>query len=96
MARNRKFNNQRDLFYIITNGEKSEKNYFNLLKSYKSLYDVKVIFNNSSPLDLIKIAKEYVNEANQVWCVFDIDNTYSEKQLLPALQLAKKNKIKIA
>ena len=36
----------RNLFYIITNGEQTEYNYFKLLKAKRSVYDVKIIFQN--------------------------------------------------
>lgn len=74
-------------FYIITNGEQTEYNYFNLLKAKRSVYDVKVIFENADPLGLVQYAQRYVAEANQVWCVFDIDDTYKDKRLVPALQV---------
>lgn len=68
MSRKTKKINTRDKFYIITNGEQTEKNYFDLLKSKKSIYDMKVLFINDSPLNLVKHASIYVNDANQVWC----------------------------
>lgn len=83
-------------FYIITNGEQTEYNYFKLLKSKRSVYDVKIIFENADPVGLVQYAKEYVAEANQVWCVFDIDDTYKDKRLVPALKQAEENGIKIA
>lgn len=86
----------RNLFYIITNGEQTECNYFKLLKSKRSVYDVKVIFQNADPLGLVQYAQDFVAEANQVWCVFDIDYTYKDKRLIPALKQAEENGIKIA
>ena len=41
MARKIDTRKTRETFVIITNGKKSEHNYFNLLKSYKSIYEVK-------------------------------------------------------
>lgn len=86
----------RDVFYIITNGEQTECNYFTLLKAKRSVYDVKVIFENADPVGLVKYAKRYVDDANQVWCVFDIDYTYKENRLIPALKEAETCGIKIA
>lgn len=83
-------------FYIITNGEQTEYNYFNLLKSKRSVYDVKVKFENADPLGLVQYAQNFVAEANQVWCVFDIDDTYKDKRLVPALKRAEENGIKVA
>ena len=96
MARKTDTRKTRETFIIITNGKKSEQNYFNLLKSYKSIYEVKVLFKNAAPTGLVHEAEQYTRDANQVWCVFDIDNTYSENQLIPAIREAKKNGIKIA
>ena len=81
----------RNVFYIITNGEQTEYNYFKLLKAKRSVYDVKIIFENADPLGLVQYA-----EANQVWCVFDIDYTYKDKRLIPALKQAEESGIKIA
>lgn len=83
-------------FYIITNGEQTEYNYFNLLKSKRSVYDVKVKFENADPLGLVQYAQNFIAEANQVWCVFDIDDTYKDKRLVPALKQAEENGIKVA
>ncbi|MDE5976926.1 MAG: RloB family protein [Turicibacter sp.] len=86
----------RNKFFIITNGEQTEYNYFTLLKAKRSVYDVKVIFENADPLGLVQYAQRFVLEANQVWCVFDIDDTYKDKRLVPALKQAEENGIKVA
>ena len=86
----------RDTFYIITNGEKTEKNYFELLKKYKSIYEVKVVFHNSDPFGLVTFACNKAEDANQVWCVFDIDSSYEEGRLIAAIKHAEKNGIKYA
>lgn len=86
----------RDTFYIFTNGEKTEKNYFELLKKYKSIYEVKVIFHNSDPLGLVTFACNKAENANQIWCVFDIDSSYEEGRLISAIKQAEKNEIKYA
>lgn len=86
----------RNEFYIITNGKETECNYFELLKSRHSIYEVKIIYKNEDPIRLVELAKTHIKNANQVWCVFDIDNTYKEKRLIPALKEAKKCGINIA
>ena len=86
----------RNVFYIITNGAQTECNYFKLLKAKRSVYDVKIIFENADPLGLVQYAQKYIAEANQVWCVFDIDYTYKDKRLIPALKQAEESGIKIA
>lgn len=57
---------------------------------------MKVLFFNDSPLNLVKHASIYVNDANQVWCVFDIDNSFEEGNLIETLTLAKNFEINIA
>ncbi len=86
----------RNTFYIITNGEQTEYNYFKVLKTKRSVYDVKIIFENADPMGLVQYAQRYVAEANQVWCVFDIDDTYKDKRLIPALKQAEQSGIKVA
>lgn len=96
MARTQGTKSLRDKFYIITNGKETEQNYFNLLKAKQSIYDVKVLFQNEDPARLVKFAYNYVKESNQVWVVFDVDNTYKEGVLLPAIKEAEKIGVKCA
>ena len=97
MARRENNNRQeRDKFYIRTNGKRTEYNYFTLLKSKRSIYDVKVEFTNSDPHGLVEYARQYVPESNQVWVVFDVDNSYKEGRLESAIRLAEKSKVKYA
>lgn len=91
MARSIKERKTRDTFYIVTNGKETEYNYFDLLKSKKSIYDVKVIYSHKDPYALIEQAKTYLSNANQFWVVFDIDNTYEENRLLPAFKTGSSN-----
>ena len=86
----------RSEFYIITNGEKTEYNYFSLLRAKKSIYDVKVKFSNGDPLGLVQSAERYVTKSNQVWVVFDVDNSYEEGRLILAIQEAEKMGVKYA
>lgn len=95
MARRSKKLQIRNTFYILTNGKETEKNYFDLIKSNKSIYDVKIKYHNLSSLQLVKYGLTIPN-ANQIWCVFDIDNTMEENILIPTINLAKKNNINIA
>lgn len=80
----------RNKFYIITNGRETEKNYFELLKSKKSIYDVSIEFQNADPLGLVNYAIDHINGANQVWIVFDVDNTHKDNRLIPAINKAEK------
>lgn len=89
MARKSKKLQIRNTFYILTNGKETEKNYFDLIKSNKSIYDVKIEYHNLSSLQLVKYGLTIPN-ANQIWCVFDIDNTMEENILISTINLAKK------
>lgn len=77
----------RDAFCIITNGKKTEKNYFDLVKRKRSIYKVEIKFLDADPLRLVEYAVK-IDNANQILCVFDIDNTYNEGRLIPAINLA--------
>lgn len=82
-------------FYIITNGRETEKNYFELIKAKKSIYEVLVEFQNEDSLGLVNYAIEKKKDANQVWIVFDIDNEKDNK-LSQAISKADKNDINYA
>ena len=95
MNRKPKILQVRNKFYILTNGRETEKNYFELLKSKKSIYDVKIEFHNKSPLGLVKYGQT-LSDANQVWCVFDIDNNFNDGTLIQAIKLAEETGVQIA
>lgn len=96
MARRKNLINQRNKFYIITNGKETEYNYFTALKSKKSTYDVSVLFDNADPLGLVEYAQRFINESNQVWVVFDVDYTHKDGRLIPALKMAEETGVKYA
>lgn len=96
MSRRSGLINQRETFYIITNGKETEKNYFEALKSKRSIYDVKVKFENLDPLGLVEYAKRYLKDSNQVWVVFDVDYTYKDGRLEPALEEANLSGVRYA
>ena len=96
MARHKKSINQRNKFYIVTNGSETERNYFTALKSKKSMYDVHILFVNADPIGLVEHAQDLLKESNQVWVVFDVDYTHREGRLIPALKLARDIGVKIA
>lgn len=95
MGRKSKKLQARNKFYILTNGKETENNYFNLIKSKKSIYDVKIEYHNSDPLGLVEYAAK-LTDANQKWCVFDIDDTFKCGTLSSAIKLAKDNNIQLA
>lgn len=96
MPRNQRSLDERSKFYILTNGRETEKNYFDLIKSKKSIFDVKVEYQNSNPVQLVRYASQYLQEANQVWCVFDIDNNFNDGTLIQAIKLAEETGVQIA
>ena len=96
MPRNRRNLNERNKFYILTNGRETEKNYFDLIKSKRSIYDVKVEYQNYNPAQLVQYASQYLRDANQVWCVFDIDNNYADGALEQAIRLSDETGVQIA
>ena len=95
MSRRQKCLEVRNKFYILTNGKETEKNYFDLIKSKKSIYDVKIEYHNEDPYKLVEYGTS-LKSANQVWCVFDIDNTVKEGSLIRAIELANNNDVQIA
>lgn len=81
---------------IVTNGSKTERNYFNLIKEKRSVYNINIKIEVGSPKRVVEFALNYLNQFDEIWCVFDIDNSMEENQLLTALRLAKQNNINIA
>lgn len=85
-----------DTFLIITNGKKSEKNYFEIVRStYTSLYKITVSYMNEDPEGLIKQAVKVRSKFGRVWCVFDMD-TFPEDSIYRSVKMAKDNDIDIA
>lgn len=97
MKRTQKQRKIRDTLLIITNGKRTEKLYFeNITNSFKSMFKIKVDYKNEQPDKLVEYAKSLdLSLYNQVWCVFDIDDTYTEGHLINALADAKKHNINI-
>ena len=98
MKRPQKIRKQKDTILIVTNGKKTEKNYFELIsKRYHSLYTIEIKFLGGECDKLVNFAISVdKSKYNQVWCVFDIDDSLKEKHLIYALKLAEKNNINIA
>lgn len=86
----------RDEFLILTNGKRSEKNYFEALRAHRrSIYKIKVEFQNNDPLKLVNYAVEQKSSANRVWCVFDKDY-FTDESIYQAMALAKANGVGVA
>lgn len=86
----------RDEFLILTNGKRTEKNYFEAVRSnYKSIFKISVKFMNDDPVALVDHAIGMKNARNRVWCVFDKDE-FPTDSVEPAIKTAKDNGIGIA
>ena len=86
----------RDEFLIVTNGKRSEKNYFEVLRSkIKSIYKIKVQFINGDPTEVVSVAVKAKTESNRVWCVFDKDE-FSDNSIYHAMAIARKNHVGVA
>lgn len=98
MKRPQKQKQIRDTILLITNGKQTESNYFkNITSSFTSMFKIKVEYKNEQPDKLVDYAKILsLNLYNQIWCVFDIDDTYKEGHLEYAIKEANKHNINIA
>lgn len=96
MARKTRRLRQRDKFIIITNGKGTEKNYFTALRGYRrSIYDIKVEFENADPIGLINRAIREKESSNRVWIVFDKDE-FSDDIIYETMRIAKQNDVGVA
>ena len=96
MARKVKNLKQRNQFVIVTNGKRSEKNYFNALRvKFRSIYDIDVKFENGDPLTVVKRAIREKKTSNQVWFIFDTD-TFPDETIYKCMAIARNEDIGIA
>ena len=87
---------QKDKFYIFTNGKETETGYFKALRnSIRSIYDIKIVFSNGDPVNLVTKAIQRKQSANQVWVVFDKDE-FPDDAVSSAIRTARQNGIGIA
>ena len=88
----------KDTILIVTNGKETEPNYFDNIKAnYKTEYKIKIVHKICECDKLVQWAisnNQY--EYNQIWCVFDIDESFVEGHLINALEMARENNINIA
>lgn len=47
-------------------------------------------------MGLVNYAIDHISGANQIWIVFDVDNTHKDNRLIPAINKAEKSGIKYA
>ena len=86
----------RDEFLILTNGRRSEKNYFETLRSeFKTIYKIKIKFMNDDPETLVVHAVAEKNKTNRVWCVFDKDQ-FPKESIYQAVVLANQYGVGVA
>ena len=96
MARKTKKIPVRNEFLIVTNGKRSEKDYFETLRSkIKSIYIIKVKFINGDPEAVVEFAVKEKSETNRVWCVFDKDE-FSNDSIYHAIANARRNSVGVA
>lgn len=85
-------------FVILVNG-KTEKLYFDAVKEiYKNEtpYSLKVLQKSGTPLTLVQEAIKIRQEYRNIWCVFDIDDSFEEKNLEIAIKFANEYDIGLA
>lgn len=69
-----RFEKIRNKALILTNGQRSEKNYFELIKSkYDSPYEIHIKFLSGAPKYLIEQAIKVENLYNKIFVVVDVD-----------------------
>lgn len=78
---------------IICEGEKTEPNYFINFEAFG--LEVKVKGTGKNTESLVEFASQYINEYDEVWCVFDKDS-FSSEQFNNACQNAENLKMKLA
>lgn len=98
MRRIPKLRKVKDTILILTNGKRTETNYFNsITESYKSMFKIKVEPKNKQCDALVDYAISLKTlNYNQIWCVFDIDDTLIEGHLMQAIKKAESNGINVA
>lgn len=93
------YRDKRERFLIVCEGSKTEPHYFKCFRVPGDVVeiDIRGIGENTINLvkEAIKIQEKEDKNYDQVWCVFDKDS-FSEKQFNQALDIAKKNNIKVA
>ncbi|MGB3401590.1 MAG: RloB family protein [Microcoleaceae cyanobacterium] len=85
-------------FLIVCEGSKTEPNYFKHFRVPKNVVELDIRGIGENTVNLVKEAiklKEDDGDYDQVWCVFD-KNSFSKEQFNQALDIAKKNNIKVA
>jgi hypothetical protein len=87
--------NPNPIILIVCEGRETEPQYFKALQSHLKLRSPRIIVKGLgiSFDDLIKKARELkqqerLDEDDQVWCVFDVENALNAPKLVSSIQLA--------
>lgn len=102
-SRREKFRKPRTKVVIVCEGEKTEINYFNGLKTRESGVEIIAVHGGTNPMHIVKHAEERMStkwsidfdEGDSVWCAFDVDEN-SNSDIKDANQHAKTKNIRIA
>lgn len=98
-ARPRTKREEKTTLLIVTEGKKTEPNYFKGLKSeagIKKHFSITLKKTGASPDLAVQAAVKLSGQAyDEVWCVLDVEGLDNEKALDRAIKLAEKRKIQI-
>lgn len=78
---------------IVCEGEKTEPNYFEKFEAFG--LDVKVLGTGKNTESLVNLASKYVNDYDEVWCVYDKDS-FEAQQFNNAYSTAVKKGMNVA
>ncbi|MCK4642512.1 RloB domain-containing protein [bacterium] len=81
---------------VVCQGKETEMNYFKGMKNIERLSNVKIRFKSVDPCGMIRhiVKKKDSEKYDELWCVFDIDNT-DRINVNQAITLAKNENIHI-
>lgn len=102
-SRKEKFRKPKRKVIIVCEGEKTEINYFNGLKTRDSGVEIIPVHGGTHPKHIVKYAEERMNskwsidfdEGDGIWCAFDVDEN-SNSDIKNAYEHAKTKNIQIA
>ena len=102
-SRRERFRKPRKKVVIVCEGEKTEINYFNGLKTRDSGVDIIPVPGGTHPKHIVKYAEERMNskwsidfeEGDCIWCAFDVDEN-TNQDIKDAHEHAKTKNIQIA
>jgi hypothetical protein len=90
---------------IVCEGEKTEPNYFKLIKNKLRLSTIEIKQNFQGPVKIVEEARKLNSKKrncdeprdyDETWCVFDVENPSNNPNLGQAIALADENNINLA